>query len=456
MGREEEVSVMNKFSVMMVSSGHGIDTVRKTLMNGIKGHVRKVARCKTEGKQFHRCAATSAKSRKSKKLLQKSSWFKNTSKEQEGPDEGAGVEANTAGGGTGGGTRTYTTAQEILKIRCDPKEFKRNRQPSTVLFVEFSRGGSLQKAIREVVDRLEGLLGFSIRVTERGGTPLSSLLSNKSLWRGQECGRGECKVCIQPGEKLEDCKRRNILYESECLQCNGVDEWKTRDTGSLEDNRGVASIYVGETARSLCERGAEHWGAAVGGQENSHMVEHQGMVHEGNGDFKFRFRIVRAFKSSLDRQIAEAIRIHKRGGGILNRKGEFNRCSLTRLVLDNQWEKEKWEQAWEHSTVEGGEDENAIAESKKFKANGQLPRPNKRIKLELEEGGTAWGDPLEEDEQAKIDFLHSFPPAVKGGQQSKIIFLTGINWAAYEIALDLVKSAAQYSEDFYLMMGWGD
>ena len=105
------------------------------------------------------------------------------------------------------------------------------------------------------------------------------------------------------------------MYESECLQCNGIDEWKTRDIGSLEDTRGTPSIYVGETARSMCERGGEHWGAAVGGQENSHMVEHQETAHEGKGDFQFRFRVVRSFQSSLDRQIAEAIRIHKRGEG---------------------------------------------------------------------------------------------------------------------------------------------
>ena len=111
---------------------------------------------------------------------------------------------------TGGGKNNNTPVQKVQELQCDPKQFKRNKQPSTVLFVEFSKGGSLQKAMRAVVDRLEALLGFSIRVTERGGTPLSSLLSNKSLWRGQECGRGECKICIQPGERLEDCKRRNI------------------------------------------------------------------------------------------------------------------------------------------------------------------------------------------------------------------------------------------------------
>ena len=46
---------------------------------------------------------------------------------------------------------------------------------TTVLFVEFSKGGSLQKRTREVLDRLKPMLGFGVRVTERGGTNLGSM-----------------------------------------------------------------------------------------------------------------------------------------------------------------------------------------------------------------------------------------------------------------------------------------
>ena len=52
----------------------------------------------------------------------------------------------------------------------------------------------------------------------------------------------------------------------------------------------------------------------------------------------FKLKVVKSFRSALDRQIAEAIRIEMRGN-LLNRKGEFNRCSLTRLGVDQKWEK---------------------------------------------------------------------------------------------------------------------
>ena len=51
---------------------------------------------------------------------------------------------------------------------------------STVMFVELTKGGSLQKSVREVVDRITPMLGFRTRVTEKGGTQLGSLLSNKN------------------------------------------------------------------------------------------------------------------------------------------------------------------------------------------------------------------------------------------------------------------------------------
>ena len=60
------------------------------------------------------------------------------------------------------------------------------------------------------------------------------------------------------------------------------------------------------------------------------MVQHWEESHKGENVPPFKFRVVRSFKSALDRQIAEAVRIEMRGS-FLNRRGEFNRCSLTRL-----------------------------------------------------------------------------------------------------------------------------
>ena len=54
-----------------------------------------------------------------------------------------------------------------------------------MIFVEFSKGGELQKRMRDGLDRITPMLGFKVRVTEKGGTTLGSLLSNKKLWSGE-------------------------------------------------------------------------------------------------------------------------------------------------------------------------------------------------------------------------------------------------------------------------------
>ena len=214
--RVERVKVLDEFSQKLVNSDHSMEVVRRTRVNGIKGHLGKVKRCKAEGKPFHRCAAGSAKSRKSKKLMQKQSWFKSKSKENESSteDKVAGSRSEHENFKMDG-----KSGRVVKKTKKLP--YQTRRQPSTVLFVEYSKGGSLQKTIREVIERLSGMMGFTMRVTERGGIPLSTLLSNKNVgWGRRDCTRLDCKVCSQTGEKREHCKRRNVLYESECGKCN--------------------------------------------------------------------------------------------------------------------------------------------------------------------------------------------------------------------------------------------
>ena len=63
--------------------------------------------------------------------------------------------------------------------------------------------------------------------------------------------------------------------------------------------------------------------------------------------------------------MAEAIQIFKRG------RGEFNTCKLTRLVLDNKWEKEKWDKAWDGKETESEVPSVAdLQENKKRKDTG--------------------------------------------------------------------------------------
>jgi hypothetical protein len=56
--------------------------------------------------------------------------------------------------------------------------------------------------------------------------------------------------------------------------------------------------------------------------------------------------VVGRYKTSINRQIAEALRIQMRGD-TLNSTGVYNRCKLTRLIVDSHWDKNVWDDRWQ-------------------------------------------------------------------------------------------------------------
>ena len=69
----------------------------------------------------------------------------------------------------------------------------REMKTRTVIFVEQTRDGALAKALREVATRLEGMIGFRVKVVERTGSSLRNSLPNTNPWAGQmKYGRTDC------------------------------------------------------------------------------------------------------------------------------------------------------------------------------------------------------------------------------------------------------------------------
>ena len=198
---------------------------------------------------------------------------------------------------------------------------------------------------------------------------------------------------MQDQPEKEPCCQRNVLYESECGMCNELGGNKERDAEGLEDKREEASIYVGETARSVSERSKEHWKDMEKEKEESHMVIHWKTSHEGEQECPpFNFRVIKSFQSSLARQISEAVRIQLRGE-VLNQKGMYNRSKLTRMVVDREWDKKVWEEAWDNKNLV--EDPPGIKElwkGNKSKRTEIDRRPAKRKKY-VENNREGWKPP---------------------------------------------------------------
>ena len=106
------------------------------------------------------------------------------------------------------------------------------------------------------------------------------------------------------------------------------------------------------------------------------MVLNWKTIHEEEQDCPtFNFRVIKSFRSSLARQISEAVRIQLRGQ-VLNQKDMYNRSKLTRMVVDREWDTKVWEDSWKNKNSE--EDQvgrKELAEIKKSKRTSNLRYP---------------------------------------------------------------------------------
>ena len=310
-----------------------------------------------------------------KKLTGKTDWYKQEGgkrKMEELAEERGDWEFSPSKRVRGADGNCQKKGQETQQLKPTPI-------PTTsVIFVEQTRRGGLAGGMRDMMSKMEGMLGYRFKVEENSGTALRTLLSSRDPWAGGQCERSECFTCNQASETKPDCFQTNIVYESLCTECNrdeqqdGGEETHT-DTGDTEKGE-QPSIYVGETARSLHERAGEHGKAADGGDIESHMVKHWSLHHEGGEQPPFRFDIVKRYQTALARQVGEAVRIEMRGS-VLNSKSEFNRCRLTRLIVDESWkEGKKQEQEEEKAANERWEAAGAAGEDRMYTMDSKRTR----------------------------------------------------------------------------------
>ena len=108
---------------------------------------------------------------------------------------------------------------------------QKNRTRS-VLFVEKTPEGELSIRLRELLNRLEHLLGFKLKVVERGGTSLRDMFpfSITNIWKGAACERPDCMAFHQGAKKVVTCKKRILVYENIFTLCHP----DTRDLKELK------------------------------------------------------------------------------------------------------------------------------------------------------------------------------------------------------------------------------
>ena len=190
--------------------------------------------------------------------------------------------------------RMRQTSQKAGKVR--------GVKTTTVVFVPSTKGGLLLRMLIDMEETMSRITGFRIKYQEAGGTKMINMF-NQNLSRGQHCERSPCPPCdANPEDKRPNCKSKNLVYESVCLDCNlpepsiqqkdqKVDSDK--DSSLLEDSEPClkntttssskgfmasgkprSGVYIGETSRTLHERSSEHLADSRAFSNTSHMVKH--------------------------------------------------------------------------------------------------------------------------------------------------------------------------------------
>ena len=374
-GQEERNEVVDTYSIKLCRSGYRREAIKRMIVAGLHGY-EKIKQLEMTGKtRIHRSAKSSLSNRYRKKLLGKSTWFQDKKKSQDNK------------------TPNQRAQPPSEKSRSKVKSSKEHAvaATTTVLFVPQTPFGNLANKLRKAELELFKLCGTKVKIVERAGTSLKSLLSRPNPWGNLTCNREKCLTCkTEKNEGL--CSKRSLTYETRCLSCAGA---------------GREKLYIGETARSSYERGAEHQHDYKVEKTDSHMHLHAEDAHVGEEKPSFSMKILRCHKSPMYRQIHEAILIAKYEPMTLNAKNEYNCCLLPRLAI-MMGEKDAEE---DHQTSKDCED---IEENMKRKENPPLvQRVRKRIKLDEkgEKRSSSWTPQRSQGTpKRRLDTVHDDSP----------------------------------------------
>ena len=173
----------------------------------------------------------------------------------------------------------------------------------TVLFVQSTPKEMLRREVQEVMNKL----GMKVKVVEKGGRSLKSLLQRSDVEPSPDCKNDDCVVCRTEAKGL--CSMENVGYMVWCKEC---------------EMKGVRTVMHGETGRCARIRCGEHERAYLS-KKNSNLWEHARDVHKG-GRVEYGYKVDKTFKDDvLARQLDEAIRIAGEDGYLMNDKNEWVR-----------------------------------------------------------------------------------------------------------------------------------
>ena len=132
----------------------------------------------------------------------------------------------------------------------------------------------------------------------------------------------KCLTC-KSRAKTSNCKIANVGYSIICKTCK---------------ERGRDRTYEGESCRTAYIRGKEHIREYERKSDKSVMFKHVKKEHEGeDGEVQFEMKVVSRFKSAMNRQREESVRIQRKNPeSLLNSKSEYHGPVIKRKILEGR------------------------------------------------------------------------------------------------------------------------
>ena len=149
---------------------------------------------------------------------------------------------------------------------------------------------------------------MSIRIIEKGGTWVKSVLTISDPFPKTKCDLKDCPFCsptpLIEVESGQNCRVHNVGYRILCKKCDMKYEvWSFCDR--------MISVGASEHVREL-----------RGGTKNNPLYKHKMKFHSKEG-CTFRIKVTGNFFDALSRQADESVRIQSSYGLVMNSKSEF-------------------------------------------------------------------------------------------------------------------------------------
>ena len=193
---------------------------------------------------------------------------------------------------------------------------------TSVFFVPSTPGGKLLKMLRETEKMHQIGSKNRIKFIETSGRKYIDHLKIKDPFSENCKSDTKCFAC-QDSDKQTNCKVSNVGYKIVCQTCK---------------DRHIDRTYEGETCRSAHLRGNEHLRDLEKKNERSVLLRHIKADHsDEETKVKFKMEIVGRFKTAMNRQINEGIRIQgKDPKTLMNSKTEFYGPAIHKKVLEGK------------------------------------------------------------------------------------------------------------------------